>query len=115
MFGEQPPQNLYHTRTSVSLGHSTQRAANRSSSAPTSPVGRNTNKSAYRKGKYAKYSSKDRPGTAESRKGLLGSNDNGTFDYGTSRPDNEEMSEVYVHYRHSLISLTNIVDNVSYI
>lgn len=79
-----------------------------SSSAPTSPVGRNVNKSAYRKSKTSRRND-GRPGTAESRKGLINSTDFIDFS-----PGMEEMSQVYLHYRHSLISLTNIVDNVSH-
>lgn len=107
VFGEQPPQRLFHNRQAVKTRHASSPTIEFSTSAPTSPVGRNINRSAYQKGKSSRRND-GRPGTAESRKGLISSSD-----YNDYSPGREEMSQVYLHYRHSLISLTNIVDNVS--
>lgn len=120
MFGEQPPQNLYHSRQALLVTRHLSQAVEQSTSAPSSPVGRNVNKSAYRKGKSQRRSS-NRPGTAESSKGLLNGREAPVADLATapSRIDMHqsggEMSQVYMHYRHSLISLADIVNRVSFV
>lgn len=111
VFGEQPPRDLIHS-SQRQLGH---RAAGRAASesklpvksAPCSPVGGNVNTSAYRKFKTKRKN--DRPGTAESSKKLIPS----AADFGEIESINERQSDVYYHYRNSLVSLNNIVDNVS--
>lgn len=108
MFGEQPPQDLFRTdqtrpvhRAAAKIGAQSKAPAK---SAPSSPIGGNVNKSAYMKGK----SKHNRPGTAESSKRLLGP----SFEPGETESINDGQSDVYFHYRNSLVSLTNIVDNV---
>lgn len=120
LFGMPPPQTLYHTR------HAPATVAR---SQPTSPVSsvmaphyfsvddpglprRNPNQSAYTKGKKT-----HRPGTSESTTYLLPfkspkspsspeSSQSGFLDVLT-------RSSVYMHYQHSIASLTDIIDRVS--
>ena len=115
MFGEQPPSDLLRKiQTSSPIRSSPKYKEHALAvSAPSSPVVRNVNKSAYRKPKGKKD---DRPGTAESSTGLLSSQDRigmmsnaGGYDHQQFSPP---MSATYMSYRHSLVSLTNIVNNV---
>ncbi|KAF8574657.1 hypothetical protein K439DRAFT_1398887 [Ramaria rubella] len=102
MFGARPPAMLYQTRAAqASLPPSLrQTPRNRSpeSSPPRSPQPAsvpNPNTSAY-KGKGRTK----RPGTSESRQGLLlGEEQQG-----------EGFSSAYMYYRHSLLSLSDIID-----
>ncbi|KAI5124140.1 hypothetical protein M0805_000951 [Coniferiporia weirii] len=114
MFGEQPPQDLFHTDrprlTHRAVGRTKQSKSAVTKSAPSSPTGGNVNKTAYRKGKQSKHNS-DRPGTAESRKRLIESGETTSGYFGNSDAGNDGSSDVYFHYRSSLISLTNIVNN----
>ncbi|KZT08618.1 uncharacterized protein LAESUDRAFT_735787 [Laetiporus sulphureus 93-53] len=114
MFGVAPPQVLYHTRQAAPTPSSsavpvpaknwqTPRSPTLPPSSPTSPGGRNLNQSAY-KGKSKKGS---RPGTAESTQPLLPPN-HGADDW--SLAPAPAMSDVYLHYRHSLNSLNDIID-----
>ena len=78
---------------------------------------RNINRSAYRKARYPKRND-DRPGTGDSSKGLLGgSYDSSTGDASQTRVGGMTggASSIYVHYRHSLISLADIVNRVRYV
>ncbi|KAI0962312.1 hypothetical protein AcV7_001182 [Taiwanofungus camphoratus] len=112
MFGVAPPQKLYHTRQAVSSPGSSVAAAGAKpwqppsspkhpSHSPSSSISRNLNQSAY-KGKSKKNG---RPGTAESAKPLLSPTGN------DSEPDLiASVSNVYLHYRHSLNSLNDIID-----
>lgn len=111
MFGEAPPQKLYHTRQAVSSpGSSASPATGKPWQAPRSPTHtpkspsgsgpRNLNQTSY-KGKSKKGR---RPGTADSDRPLLSpSNDD---DQRLSAP----LSDVYLHYRQSLNSLNHIID-----
>lgn len=108
MFGEQPPQGLFVNDQIRQVAK--RQAAIAARSAPTSPVSRNEKL----KHKQSKHS---RPGTAESTRRLLGPDggpggDFSEFNFSTS--DTASASDVYLHYRSSLISLSNIVDNVSF-
>ncbi|CCM03767.1 uncharacterized protein FIBRA_05914 [Fibroporia radiculosa] len=116
MFGVAPPQVLYHTRHAVpSVGGNAGSAGAKSLlqqqqhyspmeplRSPVSPGTRNRNQSAY-KGKSKKSS---RPGTAESSEPLLDHAVNAEWD----RPLSAPLSDVYLHYRHSLNSLNDIID-----
>ena len=110
MFGEQPPQDLFvndQMRQAVK-----KQAANAAKSAPTSPISRNENI-------RTQQTRHSRPGTAESLQKLLGPDGGpgGEFSSGrtlSSSTETASASDVYLHYRSSLISLSNIVDNVSF-
>ncbi|KAH9929709.1 uncharacterized protein B0H18DRAFT_1084065 [Fomitopsis serialis] len=118
MFGVAPPQVLYHTRQAVSSPGSSglspiaakPRYSTQSSFPP--PVqsagpsgGRNLNQTSY-KGKSKKGA---RPGTADSTEPLI---DHTRTDTSESWEDGmlTAMSDVYMHYRHSLNSLNDIID-----
>lgn len=110
MFGEQPPKDLL---ANEQMREAAKKKASISAarSAPTSPVSRNEKL----KHKQSKHS---RPGTAESTRRLLGPDGGpgGEFAELTfSTSDTASASDVYCHYRSSLISLSNIVDNVSFL
>lgn len=128
MFGVAPPQVLYHTRQAVSSpgSSSASPATPKSKHSPQSSAalppqqsagpsaGRNPNQAAY-KGKSKKGA---RPGTAESTEPLIDprapSSDN--WDGGGGNGSGHmltAMSDVYLHYRHSLNSLNDIIDRVS--
>lgn len=106
LFGEQPPQDLFHSAqtrpANRAVGKHMMQTKIAARSAPSSPVGGggNMNRSAYRKDKSKRS---NRPGTAESSKRLLSS--------GETESIQDGQSDVYYHYRNSLVSLTNIVDN----
>ncbi|EPT03477.1 hypothetical protein FOMPIDRAFT_1028747 [Fomitopsis schrenkii] len=125
MFGVAPPQVLYHTRQAVSSpgSSSASPATPKSKHSPQSSAalppqqsagpsaGRNPNQAAY-KGKSKKGA---RPGTAESTEPLIDprapSSDN--WDGGGGNGSGHmltAMSDVYLHYRHSLNSLNDIID-----
>lgn len=120
LFGMPPPQTLYHTR------HAPATVAR---SQPTSPVSsimaphyisvddpelprRNPNQSAYTKGKKT-----HRPRTSESTTFLLPTKSPNS----PSSPESSQsgfldvltQSSVYMHYQHSIASLTDIIDRVS--
>ena len=128
MFGVAPPQVLYHTRQAVSSPgsssvspatpkskHSPQSSAAQllqQSGASPAPTGRNPNQAAY-KGKSKKGA---RPGTAESTEPLLDRRapSSDTWDDGVGLGHTlTALSDVYLHYRHSLNSLNDIIDRVS--
>ncbi|THH10151.1 hypothetical protein EW145_g1513 [Phellinidium pouzarii] len=115
MFGEQPPQDLFNSDRSRSAQHKSRKFGQSNSvttkSAPSSPVSGNISKSVHRKGKQSKHSTSSRPGTTESRRGLLGSSGGASGDFGEHELGNDGSSDLYSHYRSSLISLANIVDN----
>lgn len=78
-------------------------------SAPTTPLRRTPaaiDKSAYKR----KANKSNRPGTADSNTGLLLKVTQ--QEAGTSTAD--ALSDVYKHYRHSLNSLTDILDRVCF-
>ncbi|KAL5534012.1 hypothetical protein ACEPAG_472 [Sanghuangporus baumii] len=109
MFGEQPPLDLFHSgRMRAGQHYSGVRTMSDSKvpalSAPSSPVAGNINKAAYRKQKLKRN---NRPGTSESAKRLLGPGP----EMGETDSINDGQSDIYYHYRNSLVSLTNIVDN----
>lgn len=111
MFGVAPPQTLYHTRHTPDNASSSQspitfhsyKYTPASSLSPT----RNVSQAPY-KGKSKKKDKAGRPGTSESSKPLVASpideQPNTTF----------SMSNVYLHYQHSLNSLNDIIDRVSF-
>ncbi|OCH90044.1 hypothetical protein OBBRIDRAFT_804252 [Obba rivulosa] len=110
MFGVAPPQTLYHTRqvaSSPGAPAALWEPASPRAASPRVPFSglRNVNQSPYRsKGKKA---SKDgRPGTSDSTKPLIATGVDG------DRRDeaNQRMSDVYLHYQHSLNSLNDIID-----
>lgn len=93
MFGARPPPTLYQTRPA----RTTPPLSSRSVPQPSSPpVLRNPNTSAY-KGKGRRK----RPGTSESGQALLTNEERA----------GEGTSQVYMYYRHSLNSLTDIINN----
>ncbi|TFK56520.1 hypothetical protein OE88DRAFT_1730008 [Heliocybe sulcata] len=114
MFGATPPQALYHTRKpSTMVNTNIDRFGQSHSPSPTagsapSPTGRNPNQSAYVKKPKGKKKSR-RPGTSESAKGLLRPE---SVDYSPQdgSPADRRLSAVYMHYRHSLKSLNDILD-----
>ncbi|KDQ63042.1 hypothetical protein JAAARDRAFT_29034 [Jaapia argillacea MUCL 33604] len=103
LFGVLPPQTLYHTRQkSVTFAPGSLPTSGPLSSSPggfpSSPTKRNVNQSAYSKAKAKGKKRHDRPATPESSRNLL------------SRESTDTISEVYMHYRHSLNSLNAIID-----
>lgn len=127
MFGTRPPPTLYqphlaNANTNTSAGRQSQ-SSSRSKAAgqlritaqgpvPVMYVNSNPNISAYR-GKSSNSvhrgtsrTKHKRPGTSESRDALL--EDDGDGD--TAEGGGGDLSQVYMFYRHSLNSLTDIVD-----
>ncbi|EMD32518.1 hypothetical protein CERSUDRAFT_99246 [Gelatoporia subvermispora B] len=109
MFGVAPPQTLYHTRQVASSPATSSALWEPPSPRPVSPRAgipglRNVNQSSYRsKGK--KGTKDGRPGTSESSKPLIATGvDDGRFH------GEQHMSDVYLHYQHSLNSLNDIID-----
>ncbi|KAH9949367.1 hypothetical protein B0H21DRAFT_688447 [Amylocystis lapponica] len=110
MFGVAPPQMLYHTRQAVSSPGSitaltvpkpklsSSPKVSSQAQSPSIPSGRHPK---LNKGKPKKTG---RPGTAESAKPLLTSEGD---DFADPSPT---VSDVYLHYRHSLNSLNDIID-----
>lgn len=122
MFGVAPPQVLYHTRQAVSSpGSSTPSSAPpKSKHSPQSSgalllqsagtaAGRNPNQAAY-KGKSKKGG---RPGTADSSEPLIDPRAPTSDNWDGGRNMLTAMSDMYLHYRHSLNSLNDIIDRVS--
>ena len=111
MFGVAPPQTLYHTRHNASPSSAGQAGAISSGTAhnrtpPQSPITaalRNLNQSAYTRGRTKKSR---RPGTADSSEPLIKPSDN------EDPPLGHALSDIYLHYRHSLNSLNDIIDRV---
>lgn len=106
MFGVQPPQTLYHTRSAPShaeVQNSTGVPSTlRQSTIPGSPSSaRNVNQTAYSNRSKPKRGGQ-RPGTAESTEPLI--------DRYEQPP--HPFSDIYEHYRHSLNSLNDIMDRV---
>ncbi|KAL6307642.1 hypothetical protein BKA93DRAFT_726779 [Sparassis latifolia] len=115
LFGVAPPQKLYHTRQPV-LGPVSGASAVPGASGPplspsspvfaaarglsTSPRSSNINQSSYK----PKWKKQARPGTAESSKPLITSEQDDLLD------PSQTLSDVYLHYRHSLNSLNDIID-----
>lgn len=103
MFGVQPPQTLYHTRhcpKSTDRVHSTERPSHTEREA-VRPAGRNVNQTSYlnKVGKLKRH----RAGShSESLIPLLDSEAPGS--------PGKRASAVYVHYRYSLDSLSEIID-----
>ncbi|KAI9462291.1 hypothetical protein BJY52DRAFT_1185048 [Lactarius psammicola] len=103
MFGEQPPQTLYHTRHSprpTDRVHSTERPSHTEREA-VRPAGRNANQTSYlnKGGKLKRH----RAGShSESIIPLLDSEAPGS--------PGKRASAVYMHYRYSLDSLSEIID-----
>jgi hypothetical protein len=107
MFGVQPPQTLYHTRHSprpTDRVLSTERPSRAEREAVRRPVGRNVNQTSYlNKGGTVK---RHRAGShSESIIPLLESEAPGS--------PGKRASPVYMHYRYSLNSLSEIIDRVS--
>ncbi|KZT27570.1 hypothetical protein NEOLEDRAFT_97575 [Neolentinus lepideus HHB14362 ss-1] len=115
MFGATPPQALYHTRKPSTMvntdlgrfGHS--HSPPPTATAAGSPTSRNVNQSAYTKVRTKGKKKSNRPGTSESSQGLLQS-ENADYRPEDSSPVDRRLSIVYMHYRHSLESLNNILD-----
>ena len=117
MFGVAPPQTLYHTRAAPppSGSANSHHASSASTSAaaqymaaphsPSSPTSRNMNQGAYMRNKVKRHA---RPGTADSTEPLISHHGNGRL--GSSHG----FSDIYEHYRHSLNSLNDILDRVSF-
>ena len=101
MFGEQPPQDLLRTASGSSVGQSLTALAK---SAPSSPRSYTLSKgSQWKKKKVSDVSEH-----SESERRLLDT----SIDSDGARSLLEGISDVYMHYRSSLVSLANIVDNV---
>ncbi|CAL1694276.1 unnamed protein product [Somion occarium] len=112
MFGVAPPQTLYHTRphtasptaANVPSPPAAPASSSRQVTPPQSPITsalRNLNNSSYNKSKAKKSR---RPGTADSATPLISTP---AFE---DTPIAHALSDVYLHYRHSLNSLNDIID-----
>ncbi|KAI0756535.1 hypothetical protein C8Q80DRAFT_1129175 [Daedaleopsis nitida] len=106
MFGVAPPQTLYHTRAPVASSPNIAVIRQPSPSiknpprSPATPPYRFTTTSA---GPSYKAKSKKRPGTSDSSQPLIDdANDDGLL--------HVAQSSIYLHYRHSLNSLNDIID-----
>jgi hypothetical protein len=120
MFGVQPPQTLYHTRTRHSPKpedrvHSTERPSHYSSHEREAvlPANRNINQSSYlnKDGKQNRHRAISHSHThSESSKPLL---DPDPVPVAGSS-SGKRASAVYMHYRYSLNSLGDIIDRVSF-
>ncbi|KAF8628266.1 hypothetical protein AX15_004035 [Amanita polypyramis BW_CC] len=109
VFGVAPPQTLFHTRHTPS--------PTLPSVADTSPqYQRNPNRTAYTKNRVKNVL---RPTTSESRQALLPKGPDSMQDFPTSwsplGAKSEGKSKVYTHYQHSLNSVQDILDRVSFI
>ncbi len=108
MFGVAPPQTLYHTRAPVSSSpnistNAWQPSPSTSRAPPTSPP-----LPPFRfttTGPSTKAKSKKRPGTGDSSTPLMDDHRSDGFLA-------VDQSSVYMHYRHSLNSLKDIIDRV---
>ena len=108
MFGVAPPQTLYHTRApvgsspNISIIRQPSPSLKNTPRSPATPPFRFTTT-----GPSSKAKTKKRPGTGDSSKPLMDDSlhDNGLLDV--------SQSSVYMHYRHSLNSLNDIIDRVS--
>ncbi|KAI0308072.1 hypothetical protein B0F90DRAFT_1813405 [Multifurca ochricompacta] len=99
MFGVQPPQTLYHTRHSPKPTDSTERPSSSEREAPLpAPASRNVNQSSYL-GKNGRQNRHRASSRSESIQPLLDQSSSG-----------KRTSAVYVHYRYSLDSLSDIID-----
>ncbi|THH26311.1 hypothetical protein EUX98_g7878 [Antrodiella citrinella] len=107
MFGVAPPQTLYHTRHNASPSSGGQASTGLPAprrTPPQSPITtalRNLNASAYTRGRPKKN---ERPGTADSSEPLIRSADSDDTQIAHG------LSDLYLHYRHSLNSLNDIID-----
>jgi hypothetical protein len=116
MFGVQPPQTLYHTRTRHSPRpkdrvHSTERPPSHYSEreAAVLPANRNLNQSSYlnKDGKQSRHrASSHSRAHSESTMPLL--------DPVAGSSSGKHASAVYMHYKYSLNSLSDIIDRVSF-
>jgi hypothetical protein len=111
MFGVQPPQTLYHTRTRHSPGpkdrvHSTERPSHYSEREAVLPPSRNVNQGPYlnKDGKQSRHRASSHS-HSESMPLL---------DPVAGSSSGKRASAVYMHYRYSLNSLSEIIDRVSF-
>jgi hypothetical protein len=122
MFGVQPPQTLYHTRTRHSPKpedrvHSTERPSHYSSSEREAvlPANRNINQSSYLN-KDGKKQNQNRHRASSHSHSHSESSTMPLLDpvpvAGSS--SGKRASAVYMHYRYSLNSLGDIIDRVSF-
>ena len=101
MFGEQPPQDLFCAASGSTVGQSIAPAK----PIPPSPRSGTLSKASQRKKKTKPSDVSDH---SESERRLLET----SIDSDGARSLLEGLSDVYMHYRSSLVSLANIVDNV---
>ncbi|KAH8099698.1 hypothetical protein BXZ70DRAFT_894283 [Cristinia sonorae] len=107
MFGVAPPQTLYHTRQTASPTTQTRPSVSespRTREPPQSPITdalRNLNQTPYVNRTNKKT---HRPGTSESTEPLIRAPDLEDV------PIGHVLSDIYLHYRHSLNSLNDIID-----
>ena len=111
MFGVQPPQTLYHTRTRHSprpkdrVALSTERPSSREA---VLPANRNINQGSYlnKDGKQNRYRASSHSRSQSESVPLL--------DPVAGSSSGKRASAVYMHYRSSLNSLSDIIDRVSF-
>src|SRR6266576_7258101 len=114
MFGVQPPQTLYHTRTRHSPGpkdrvHSTERPSHYSErEAAVLPANQNVNQSSYlnKDGKQSRHRASSHSRAYSESMPLL--------DPVAGSSSGMRASAIYMHYRSSLNSLSDIIDRVSF-
>jgi hypothetical protein len=113
MFGVQPPQTLYHTRTRHSPRpkdrvHSTERPSSEREREAVLPANRNINQGSYlnKDGKQSRYRASSHSRSHSESMPLL--------DPVASSSSGKRASAVYMHYRYSLNSLSDIIDRVSF-
>lgn len=109
MFGVQPPQTLYHTRTRHSPRpkdrvHSTERPSSEREREAVLPANRNINQGSYlnKDGKQSRYRASSHSRSHSESMPLL--------DPVASSSSGKRASAVYMHYRYSLNSLSDIID-----
>jgi hypothetical protein len=115
MFGVQPPQTLYHTRTRHSPKpkdrvHSAERPSRYSEREAVLPANRNVNQSSYLVNKDGKQSRHRASSHSHSRSH---SESMPLLDPVAGTSSGKRASAVYMHYRYSLDSLGDIIDRVS--
>jgi hypothetical protein len=112
MFGVQPPQTLYHTRHSPRPNdrvHSTERPSHSHSDREAAlPANRNINQGSYlnKDGKQSRHRASSHSRAQSESMPLL--------DPVAGSSSGKRASAVYMHYRYSLNSLSDIIDRVSF-
>jgi hypothetical protein len=118
MFGVQPPQTLYHTRTRHSPRptdrvHSTERPSHYSEREAVLPASRNVNQGSYLVNKDGKQS-RHRASSHSHSHSHSHSESMPLLDPVAGSSSGKRASAVYMHYRYSLNSLGDIIDRVSF-